>query len=68
MGYFHVRYASRVLIYERKMFIGLATEAEEGNNVHLYQLMETYASSFFSDMEVRTPHYPPHTNLLDCPL
>ena len=25
MGYFQVRYASRVIIYERKMFIRLAT-------------------------------------------
>ena len=25
MGYFQVRYASRVVIYERKMFIRLAT-------------------------------------------
>ena len=42
------------------MFIKLATKAEEGNNVYLYQLMETYASSFFSDMEVRPPpYYPP---------
>ena len=26
MGYFQVRYDSRVVIYERKMFIRLATE------------------------------------------
>ena len=41
------------------MFIKLATKAEEGNNVYLYQLMETYASSFFSDMEVRPPPITP---------
>ena len=30
MGYFPVRYNSRVVIYERKMFIRLATEGGGG--------------------------------------
>ena len=30
MGYFPVRYDSRVVIYERKMFIRLATEVPRG--------------------------------------
>ena len=32
MGYFQVRYASRVIIYERKMFIRLATGVDVINN------------------------------------
>ena len=30
MGCFQVRYVSRVAIYERKLFIRLATDLEEG--------------------------------------
>ena len=33
MGYFPVRYDSRVVIYERKMFIRLATGLRQGLNL-----------------------------------
>ena len=33
MGYFPVRYDSRVIIYERKMFIRLATGLKRGLNL-----------------------------------
>ena len=39
MGYFPVRYNSRVVIYERKMFIRLATEV--GNNLEFTILQTT---------------------------
>ena len=42
MGYFQVRYASRVVIYERKLFIRLATGASWDILVHLCREMEIY--------------------------
>ena len=41
MGYFPVKYDSRVVIYERKMFIRLATEIVAFAMVHQYNTIHT---------------------------
>ena len=41
MGYFQVRYDSGVVIYERKMFIGLATVA----NVSVFRVVNSATES-----------------------
>ena len=43
MGYFLVRYDSRVVIYERKMFIRLATAVQ----CQLYVLLQDNVNNFF---------------------
>ena len=42
MGYFPVRYDSRVVIYERKMFIRLVT----GLNISIFESNQRYSNSF----------------------
>ena len=56
MGYFQVRYNSRVVIYERKMFIRFTTVAVVGTTVgtydtHLYPIAGGYINSIWPCMQ-----------------
>ena len=43
MGYFPVRYDARVVIYERKLFIRLATgHTERGLQIHIRGILSTF--------------------------
>ena len=48
MGYFPVRYDSRVVIYERKMFIRLATDSSVKRRLILTILIKICRSFFFT--------------------
>ena len=47
MGYFQVRYDSRVVNYDRKGFIRLATDIRSLNLHHLHQIAPTFSVNFF---------------------
>ena len=55
MGYFQVRYASRVVIYERKMFIRLATGIYLPST-HLGTVKLIQTSSYLKDALVTYYH------------
>ena len=63
MGYFPVRYDSRVVIYERKVFIRLATDSQLNDPLPVVKLLCAilFKTFFKSKCEARTKY--PHNYL-----